>query len=77
MLGKPEARGLGESGGDTQLNPSDRSPSCGERDVGESGNPGAKGRCAQHSLTPKDKGQQWPFSWLDWRERGWHCQSPG
>lgn len=36
-----------------------------------------KSGCGQHSLTLEDKGQQQPSSWLDWRERGWHCQRPG
>lgn len=26
---------------------------------------------------PKAKGQQWPFSLLDWRGTDWHRQSPG
>lgn len=70
MLGEPEARGLGESGGDTQLSPSDRSPSCG----GISGSQGTqepKGGVASTASAPKTRDSNGHFpGWIGGREAG-------
>lgn len=56
MLGDPEARALGGTGGDTKLSLNEGSPSCGEEDIVKSGSPEVKVRCGYHSLAFRNKG---------------------
>lgn len=67
----------GSSREGTKFSPSEGS-SCSEvGDDGDPGSPGAKVRVWTAWPHPKAKGQQWPFSLLDWRGTDWHRQSPG